>query len=107
MRTAVTPDLLRRAVRARICSRCDRCTPGYENVSCDVARPCEGHCALFQTLPALRRAAVQMDPMLRSPRQVLSGMVHQACRARRPADCVPLKRHGQTLVRVVSQTVVG
>lgn len=51
-------------VRARVCARCDKLTPGGNDLPLDQARDCEHGCALFDALPNLRTLAVHLDPVV-------------------------------------------
>lgn len=79
MKALMTPDALRRAVRTRVCDHCPHCTPGYEGTTPDAARPCEGNCTLFRSLPALKRVADCADPMLRSPMKAAVDLMDRIC----------------------------
>jgi hypothetical protein len=58
---------VQRAVRAKVCARCERRSPDREaggQVGDEGARACEAGCALFQSLPRLWDLAVRIDPMV-------------------------------------------
>ena len=108
MYAAHSPSQLRRMVRARICAGCPHCTPGYEPCSPDVARPCEGDCAIFRTLPILQHFATQMDPMLCPAKPSIDRMIRDLGRRRSPGiDWPALRSQRDKLARVVIEGLCG
>ena len=70
---------LQEVVRARVCNRCSRRTPGSEALPLDQSRECEHGCGVFEALPHLRTLAVQLDPVVgnfdRAATAVFGGVV--------------------------------
>src|SRR3954452_2027576 len=47
-------DMLRRALRVKVCADCPRRPPGSECLDCDTPRACETHCPIFIHLPQIK-----------------------------------------------------
>jgi hypothetical protein len=64
MRRTISLPRLQEVVRARVCARCERLTPGGNELPLHEARECEHDCKLFEALPNLRTLAVHLDPVV-------------------------------------------
>jgi hypothetical protein len=64
MRTPISLPRLQEVIRARVCARCERLTPGGNDLPLHEARACEYKCKLFGSLPNLRTLAVNLDPVV-------------------------------------------
>ena len=64
MRRTISLPRLQEVVRARVCARCERLTPGGTELPLHEARECEHDCKLFEALPNLRTLAVHLDPVV-------------------------------------------
>jgi hypothetical protein len=110
MRQFPTLDLLRHTVRSAICPHCLSRPAGSEALGADVPRACEAGCPVFESLPVLKRAAEQIDPMLRSREMCLRHLTARLCdyRKRRAGtgaaaatqNC-PLRRHAVRIARTI------
>jgi hypothetical protein len=105
-----TLDLVRHTVRGTICPHCLSRPAGSEMLGPDVPRSCEPGCPVFESLPLLKRAAEQLDPMLRPRETSLRHLISRLCddRKRRAgtgggaatANC-PLRRHAPRIARAI------
>jgi hypothetical protein len=64
MKRTLSLPRLQEVIRARVCARCERLTPGGNDLPLHEARECEHDCKLFNTLPNLRTLAVNLDPVV-------------------------------------------
>jgi hypothetical protein len=64
MKRTISLPRLQEVIRARVCARCERLTPGGNKLPLHEARECERECKLFGTLPNLRVLAVNLDPVV-------------------------------------------
>ena len=64
MKRTLSLQKLQEVVRARICSTCERLTPGGNELALSQPRDCEHGCGLFEALPNLRTLAVHLDPVV-------------------------------------------
>jgi len=68
-------DMLRRALRVKVCADCPRRPPGSECLDCDTPRACETHCPIFIHLPQIKAIGEQVDTMIASRERVLRGVM--------------------------------
>lgn len=64
MKRTLSLQKLQEVVRARVCSTCERLTPGGNDLPLSHPRDCEHGCGLFEALPNLRTLAVNLDPVV-------------------------------------------
>ena len=64
MKRTISLQTLQEVVRARVCSTCERLTPGGNELPLSQPRDCEHGCGLFEALPNLRTLAVNLDPVV-------------------------------------------
>ena len=64
MKRTISLQKIQEVVRARVCSTCDRLTPGGDELPLSQPRDCEHGCGLFEALPNLRTLAVNLDPVV-------------------------------------------
>ena len=64
MKRTISLQKIQEVVRARVCSTCERLTPGGNDLPLDQPRDCEHGCGLFEALPNLRTLAVNLDPVV-------------------------------------------
>jgi hypothetical protein len=64
MKRILSLPRLQEVIRARVCARCERLTPGGNDLPLHEARECEHGCGLFDALPRLRTLAVHLDPVV-------------------------------------------
>jgi hypothetical protein len=64
MKRTLSLPKLQEVVRARVCARCERLTPGSNELPLHEARDCEHDCDLFAQLRPLRTLAVNLDPVV-------------------------------------------
>ena len=64
MKRTLSLQKLQEVVRARVCSTCERLTPGGNELPLNQPRGCEQGCDLFEALPNLRTLAVNVDPVV-------------------------------------------
>jgi hypothetical protein len=117
----VSLDMVKQAVRARVCSRCSQRTHGCENLQPDAPLPCERTCSVFLNLPRLVYVAERLDPLIGSTGRALAHAMDnhtcacahatsRACHASGSAKCGtigvdrrPLRRHGQRVIMLIKQ----
>ena len=79
MKRTISLPRLQEVVRARVCSACERLTPGGNNLPLSQPRDCEHGCDLFDALGNLRTLAVHLDPVVghfdRAARAAVGGVV--------------------------------
>lgn len=110
LRQFPTLDLVRHTVRGAVCPHCLSRPAGSEALGPDEPRACEPGCPVFESLPVLKRAAEQLDPMLRSREASLRHLIGRLCddRERRGVtdgtiamhNC-PLRRHASRIARTI------
>src|SRR5436305_12072617 len=100
-------ELDKRAVRAKVCTRCYQCPHREYSLGLDVPRPCERTCTIFINLPALQAAVAQRLPVLGDADQAVEAIVCETCHARPTAGefCAefasrtcPLSRYGRDVI---------
>ena len=72
-----TLDMLKRALRVKVCANCPHLPPGSECLGSDVARSCEPHCPIFVHLPQIKAIGEQVDTMIASRERVLRGVMNR------------------------------
>jgi hypothetical protein len=70
-------DMLKRALRVKVCANCRPRTPGSECLGCDTPRACEAHCPTFVHLPQIKAIGEQVDTMIASRERVLRGVMNR------------------------------
>src|SRR5688500_16575620 len=60
-------DVMRRAIRERVCTGCFMRPAGSEELGTNVPRECEAECTVFMNLVALRKIAAAMEARDESP----------------------------------------
>jgi hypothetical protein len=68
-------DMLKRALRVKVCANCPQRPHGSECLGCDTARACEPHCPIFVHLPQIKAIGEQVDTMIASRERVLRGVM--------------------------------
>ena len=75
-------ELMKRAVRARVCPQCSQRPPGSESLGPHVPRSCEPECTIFVHLPAIRDIAAQTNrPSLGPYEHAVRELICQTCEA--------------------------
>jgi hypothetical protein len=72
-----TLDMLKGALRVKVCANCPHRPPGSECLGSDVARGCEAHCPVFVHLPQIKAIGEQVDTMIASRERVLRGVMNR------------------------------
>jgi hypothetical protein len=103
-------ELVRRAVRAKICTRCYQCPRDQMALTPEVARSCEPECTLFHNLPALHAAVAKDLMVLADADRAVETLVCERCKARPTSGefCAefssrtcPLSRYGRDVIDVL------
>jgi hypothetical protein len=102
-------EVAKLAVRSKICPDCYQRPVGSESLGL-VARSCEAHCTIFQSLPLLL-TATQQTPAEMSLDRVMREFVCKGCQASPTAGdfCAegltrtcPLSRYAATVLQILS-----
>ena len=110
LRQLPTPDLVRHTVRGAVCPHCPSRPAGSEALGPDVPRACEAGCPVFESLTVLKRAAEQLDPMLRPRETSLRHLIGRLCDERKrraggggaaAARGCPLRRNAARIARAI------
>jgi hypothetical protein len=72
-----TLDMLKRALRVKVCASCPHRPAGSERLGCDTPRSCEAHCPIFLHLPQIKAIGEQVDTMIASRERVLRGVMER------------------------------
>ena len=64
MKPTISLQRVQEVVRAGVCANCRRRSREDAPLPPDRPRACEGGCALFGSLPKLRKLAVHLDPVI-------------------------------------------
>jgi hypothetical protein len=72
-----TLDVLKRALRVKVCASCPHRPAGAECLGCDTPRACEAHCPIFVHLPQIKAIGEQVDTMIASRERVLRGVMNR------------------------------
>jgi len=104
-----TLDVVKYAIRARICTKCWQRPPHSETLGPLVARKCEPHCTIFTNLAQLHTALL-LAPACLSADEVMHHFICPTCRASPSAGdyCAdgmtrtcPLSRYGEDLRQIL------
>jgi hypothetical protein len=75
-----TIEILKRAVRSRVCTVCFKRPPGSETLDAETPRSCEPQCAIFMHLPVMRRIVQeQSDRSIAPYEDAMRELVCQHC----------------------------
>jgi hypothetical protein len=108
-------DVLRRAIRAKVCTTCYQRPPGSEALASDVPRACEGLCPIFVSAPRLVNVAVICARAPVSYEQSLRDLVCARCTiaptagdycADFQARTCPLSRYAREVLAIIEQVVL-
>jgi hypothetical protein len=69
-------DVLKRALRVKVCATCPNRPPGSECLGCDEPRACEARCPIFVHLPQIKAIGEQVDTMIASRERILRGVMN-------------------------------
>ena len=113
MKHAATLDIISRAIRAKVCTKCCQRPPLSEEWEPHWKRPCEGSCAIFLNLPRLTQIVAQVkDTHLDAYESAVRNSVCQRCTLTPTAGdyCIeqftracPLSRYLGDVVQVLSK----
>ena len=113
MKHAATLDIISRAIRMKICTKCYQRPPLSEEWEPSWIRPCEGGCAIFLNLPQLTRIVANVnDAHLDAYESAVRNTVCQRCTLTPTAGeyCIehftrgcPLSRYLGDVVEVLSK----
>lgn len=97
MQRVLADQVIRRALRARICPTCPHRPEGSESLGPLVARSCEGTCTIFVNLEALKKIArdCRGDPLASFERIIQEGIC-QHCVASPSAGDYCIERFNRT-----------
>jgi ribosomal protein L40E len=106
-------DVIRRAIRARICMECYQRPPGSETLSSDVPRACEPTCPIFLNVHALSLMARKTNgESVPDYEQQLQNMICSHCTASvtagdfcldRLTRCCPLSRYLYDVMDIIDK----
>jgi hypothetical protein len=113
MQHAPSLEFLQRELRSKVCRHCCLRPPGSRARALDVPRPCEARCAVFATLPSVRRIGEYLDPMVESYEKALSHLYRDVCeqgapvaaataRGATPCDRRALRRYQRRVIEVLA-----
>jgi hypothetical protein len=110
MQHAPSLEFLQRELRSQICRRCYLRPPGSRSRSPDAARACESRCAIFATLPSVRRIGEYLDPMVEPYETALQHLYREVCGkdASASVHCAPdsdrraLRRYQHRVIEVLA-----
>jgi hypothetical protein len=113
MQHAATLDIIGRAIRVKVCSKCDQRPEGSEEWEPTWKRPCEGGCAIFQNLPRLTQIVASIrDSHLDAYEAAVRNSICSRCKITPTAGeyCVayfnrscPMSRYLSDVVAVLSR----
>jgi hypothetical protein len=113
-------DVMRRAIRERVCTECFMRPAGSERLGPDVPRECEGACTIFANLVPLRKVAAAMAEQDVSPglfERAIRDSVCARCShaigsggdfcAEHLAETCPLAVYGQRVIETLDRVREG
>jgi len=110
MQHAPSLEFLQSELRSQICRRCYLRPPRSRWRSPNVPSPCEPRCAVFTTLPSVRRIGEYLDPMVRSYETALAHLYREVCdngasaasHCAAKSDRRALRRYRQRVIQVIA-----
>ena len=110
MQHAPSVEFLQRELRSHICRRCYLRPARSGSRGPDVPRACEAKCAIFTTLPSVRRIGEYLDPMVESYEKALQSFYSNVCdngvsaASSCPSKCDPraLRRYRHHVIQVLA-----
>ena len=112
MQRRPTDDVLKRAIRAKVCPVCYQRPPGSEVLAADVPRECEPLCPIFVNVPRLINVArvcadapVSYEESLKElicARCTLAPSSGEYCSEFNARTC-PLSRHARDVLHLIDQ----
>jgi hypothetical protein len=105
-------ELIRRAVRAKICTRCYQCRRGEFSLAADVARSCEPQCTVFINSAAMYAAVAEDLPVLADADLAVEQIVCETCHIRPTSGefcaefasrACPLSRYGRDVIDLLQR----
>lgn len=108
-------DVLRRAIRAKVCTACYQRPPGSEALAPDVPRNCEPLCPIFASAPRLVNVAVLCARAPASYEERVRDLVCARCTiaptagdycAEFQARTCPLSRYAREVLDLIEQVVL-
>ncbi len=106
-------DVMKRAVRETVCTRCFMRPAGSEELPPDVPRGCEGECTIFANMAPLRKIAASMEDDQRGLfERAIQNMICAKCKlavsggdfcAAHLAETCPLSVYGSDVIRALDR----
>jgi hypothetical protein len=110
-----TDDVLKRAIRAKVCTTCSQRPDGSESLPPDVPRSCEPLCAIFTNVPRLIKIATLCADAPVSYERALKELVCARCTLAPSsgeycsdfnARTCPLSRYARDVLQLIDQVGV-